>query len=70
MALAKVQTGAVQAFYSALVSREGHDVIAVEQNVHRFVHVAALDDDGAARPFQRFFGPRPPCRRCPLCLAL
>src|SRR6266404_1102875 len=37
-------TGAVQEFFLTLISGERHDLIAIEEDVDGFVHVAALDD--------------------------
>src|SRR5689334_15130931 len=43
----KRAAGAVQRFFLTLVSRERHNVVAVKEDVHGLVHVAALYDDGA-----------------------
>src|SRR5712671_6626306 len=37
-------TGTVQQLFLTLVSGERHDLIAIEQNIDGFIHVAALDD--------------------------
>src|SRR5712672_3186595 len=37
-------TGTVQEFFPAFVSGEWHDLIAIEEDVDGFIHVAALDD--------------------------
>src|SRR6266403_553494 len=37
-------TGAVQEFFLTLISGERHDLIAIEQDIDGFIHVAALDD--------------------------
>src|SRR4029077_13630141 len=52
----KSAPGAVQDFFLPLLSSERHDFIAVEENVHGFVHVAALDDDGSSTHFDNFPG--------------
>src|SRR5882757_5410103 len=36
--------GTVQEFFLTLVSGEWHDLIAIEEDVDGFIHVAALDD--------------------------
>src|SRR5882762_7870906 len=37
-------TGAVQELFLTLIAGERHDLIAIEQDIDGFVHVAALDD--------------------------
>jgi len=49
-------TGAVQKLFLTLVSGEWHDLIAVEQDIDGFVHVAALDDYGVSTHFHNFSG--------------
>src|SRR6267154_505575 len=36
--------GTVQEFFLTLISGERHDLIAIEEDVDGFIHVAALDD--------------------------
>src|SRR6267154_5004860 len=37
-------TGSVQEFFLTLVSGEWHDLIAIEEDIDGFIHVAALDN--------------------------
>src|SRR6267154_5415996 len=48
--------GTVQELFLTFVSREWHDLIAIEQDIDGFIHVAALDDYRLRAHFDDFSG--------------
>src|SRR5712675_174707 len=49
-------TGTVQEFFLTFVSGERHDLIAIEEDVDGFIHVAALDDYRVRDHLHDFYG--------------